>query len=46
VKNAFNEWKVFRIFDTTRLIVHILEDEYFVENLMDTFFVNEYKSLD
>jgi hypothetical protein len=40
VRNAFNEWKVFHIFDTTRLIIDILEDEYFVENLMDMFFVN------
>jgi hypothetical protein len=29
------------MFDTTRLIVDILEDEYFVENLVDIFFVNE-----
>jgi hypothetical protein len=29
------------MFDATRLIVDILKDEYFVENLMDMFFVNE-----
>jgi len=29
------------MFDATRLIVDILKDEYFVENLMDIFFVNE-----
>jgi hypothetical protein len=29
------------MFDATRLIVDILKGEYFVENLMDIFFVNE-----
>jgi hypothetical protein len=35
VKNAFDELRVFCDFDTTRSIANLLEDEYFVKNLVD-----------
>ncbi len=35
-KNAFDEWRVFCSFDTTRsLIINLLEDESFANNIVD-----------
>jgi hypothetical protein len=35
VKNAFDEWRVFCDFDTTRLIANLSKNESFVKNLLD-----------
>jgi hypothetical protein len=35
VRNAFDEWRVLHGLDTTRSIVDLLKDEYFVKDLVD-----------
>ncbi len=35
MKNDFDEWKIFHGFDTTKFIVNILKNEFFVKDLVD-----------
>jgi hypothetical protein len=35
MKNAFDEWKLFCGFDTTKFIVNLFEDEGLIKDLVD-----------